>query len=591
LLAAALSLSAGCGAPNDAPRAAAVHDDDCASEAEALGTPEARAAAARPVTWHSEAYARVRKPIPVKILGINDFHGQITATRKVAGHPVGGAAVLASYLEAAEAGIEDRTLIVHAGDHVGASPPESALLQDEPAIDFLNALTNEACLRAFKLDPFCNVVGTLGNHELDQGRAELQRKLDGGNYAAGPFLDDPWLGAKYPMISSNVVDAAKGTPILPPFLVKIVNGVPIGFIGAVLKDTPSIVTPSGVAGLKFLDEAETANHYARILRSWGVRSIVLLVHQGGFQTTYAGETDAGAAGVSGSIVDIVSKLDDDFDLVVSGHTHAFTNALVKNAKGRPVLVTQAFSYSTAYADIDLEIDPATLDVVGAQAKVVTTYGDAGPGLTPDPAIADLVKRATDRVAPIAGRVIGTAAADIPRSANAAGESALGDLIADAQRASLATDVAFMNPGGIRTDVNAGQVTWGQLFSVQPFGNVMTKMTMTGQQIVDVLNQEWSADPNGRILQVSGLAFTWDSTRAANARVVSVTVGGAPIDPAKTYSVTVNNFLSTGGDGFTGFTKGTIVSGGPSDLDALVAYVGGLPQPFAAPAGGRITRVP
>jgi 5'-nucleotidase len=565
--------------------------EDCESEAEALATPEAREAAARPVAWHHESYARVRKPIPVKILGINDFHGQITATRKVAGRPVGGAAVLASYLEAAESGIEDRTLIVHAGDHVGASPPESALLEDEPAIDFLNALTNGACFHHFKLDPFCNVVGTMGNHELDQGKAELLRKLDGGNHPSGPFLDDPWLGAKYPTISANVVDAERGTPILPPFLVKIVNGVPIGFIGAVLKDAPTIILPSGVAGLKFLDEAETANAYARVLRSWGVKTIVLLVHQGGFQTTYAGETDGGAATVSGSIVDIVSKLDDDFDLVVSGHTHAFTNALVKNAAGRPVLVTQAFSYSTAYADIDLEIDPATLDVVGAQAQIVTTYGDAGPGLTPDSAIADLVKRATDRVAPITQRLVGTAQTDITRSASPAGESPLGDLIADAQRAALGTDVAFMNPGGIRTDVFAGTVTWGQLFSVQPFGNTLTKMSLTGQQIVDVLNQEWSADPNGRILQVSGIAFTWDSTRAANDRVVAVSVGGAPIDKAKTYSVTVNNFLSTGGDGFTGFTKGTIVSGGPSDIDALVTYVGGLAQPFAAPAAGRITRQP
>ena len=163
---------------------------------------------------------------------------------------------------------------------------------------------------------------------------------------------------------------------------KVVNGVPIGFIGALLHDAPSIILPSSIEGLRFLDEADTANKYARILRGLGVRSIVLLLHQGGFQTSYAGETDAGAPAVTGSVVDIVSRLDDDFDLVVSGHTHAFTNTILKTAGGAPVLLTQAFLYSTAYTDIDLEIDPVTLDVVSKTAKVVTTYGDEGPGLTP-----------------------------------------------------------------------------------------------------------------------------------------------------------------------------------------------------------------
>ena len=189
------------------------------------------------------------------------------------------------------------------------------------------------------------------------------------------------------------------------------------------------------------------------------------------------------------------------------------------------------------------------------------------------------------------RVIGTASADVTRTANGSGESALGDSIADAQRQSLGTDVAFMNPGGIRTDITAGTVTWGQLFSVQPFGNVLTKLSLTGQQVVDVLNQQWSADPNGRFLQVSGIAYTWDATRAANDRVVTVTIGGKPVDLAAAYTVTVNNFLSTGGDGFTGFTKGTVVLRRSSDLDALVAYVGALTQPFAAPPSGRIQNCP
>jgi 5'-nucleotidase len=519
----------------------------------------------------------------------------------VAGRPVGSAPVLAAWLKAAQAGREQQTILVHAGDHVGATPPASALLQDEPAISFLNQLANDHCRypereRKHERDERtewhakCNLVGTLGNHEFDEGVTEMQRLLNGGNHANGPFLENPWRGTRFPYVSANVVDAATGKPILPPYVIKKIDGMPIAFIGAVLKATPTIVTPSGVAGVRFLDEADAINAYIPELRRKNVRAIVVLIHQGGRQNTYSGATVPGAPAVTGDIVDIVTRLHDEVDVVVSGHWHSFTNALLNNQNGKPILVTQAFSSSTAYGDIDLEISRASRDVVVKSAAIVTTWADTGAGLAPDAEAAQLTAAAEARVAPLVNQVIGIAAADITRTENAAGESALGNLIADAQRAALGTDFAFMNPGGIRADVAAGEVTWGELFTVQPFGNSLVKMDLTGQQVYDLLNQQWAGQPFARILKTSGLTYAWDNALPIGNRVLVVYKDGAPIDNAATYSVTVNSFLADGGDNFTVLRNGTSRLGGPVDLDALIDYIKAVPQPFSAAVEARIQRI-
>ncbi|MFO0773351.1 MAG: bifunctional metallophosphatase/5'-nucleotidase [Nitrospiraceae bacterium] len=581
-------------------------------------TPEIRRDAERRIEWKDSSFHQTDKNalLHVQILGFNDFHGQISAGRRVANRPVGGAAVLASYLAAAQndpndPGLAERTFIVHAGDHVGASPPESALLQDEPAIGFLNLLANRHCQyndrknsRLWdnedeamddrfdrRLHPLCNVVGTLGNHEFDEGKQELMRLLNGGNFATGPFLEDPYRGARYPTISSNVVDEKTGKPILPPFAIKIVKGVPIAFIGAVLKQTPTIVTPTGVAGLKFLDEADSINRYVRWLRRVaGIRTFVVLIHQGGTQTAYQGPTQPGGLINGQDIVKIVSRLDDEVDVVVSGHAHAFTNALLQNQNGKEILITQAFSAGTAYGDIDLTINRWTRDVVAKSAAIVTTFADAGPGLTPVPEVSQLVAQAEAKVAPLVNEVIGQAAADMLRTENAAGESALGNLIADAQRAALGTDFAFMNPGGIRADLTAGPVTFGELFTIQPFGNSLVRMNLTGQQVYDLLNQQWANQPSPRILKTSGLTYTWDNNRPVGDRIVDVRRNGVPIDRQASYSVTVNNFMAAGGDNFTVLVQGQNQVGGAIDLDALIAYIRSIPQPFAVGIEGRILRV-
>jgi 5'-nucleotidase len=617
-----LYLSAACAmSPAFAEASAEHHSHEWDRDDENDDTIEMRRDAGRKLEWRSPEFPRGENDslLHVQLLGINDFHGQLSAGRRVSNRPVGGAAVLAAYLQAAQhdpndPDLPDRTFIVHAGDHVGATPPESALLQDEPSIGFLNLLANRYCRyeerkddrdrrggwdddeakedrRDRRLHPKCNLVGTPGNHEFDEGKDELFRLLNGGNHIAGPFLENPYRGARYPTVSANVVHEKTGKPVLPPYVIKQVKNVRIAFIGAVLKETPTIVTPSGVAGLKFLDEADSINRYVRWLRTTeGIRTFIVLIHQGGRQTTYEGPTQPGGLISGQDIVNIVSRLDDDVDVVVSGHAHSFTNALLKNQNGAEILITQAFSSSTAYGDIDLMIDQHSRDVVAKSASIVTTFADAGPGLTPNPQVADLVAQAQAKVAPLVNRVIGHAATDLLRAESPSGESSLGNLIADAQRAALGTDFAFMNPGGIRADLSAGPVTYGELFTIQPFGNSLVRMDLTGQQIYDLLNQQWVNQPFPRILKTSGLTYTWDNNRPIGDRVVEVLRNGLPIDRQATFTVTVNSFMAAGGDNFTVLPQGRNQVGGPLDLDALITYIQTLPQPFSTALEGRITKL-
>ena len=585
--------------------------------AEAAGaTKEVREFAARPVEWKSRKPRPdpQKPPVHVKILGFNDFHGQISAGRFVGIRPVGSAPVFAAYIKAAMNGMEERTIIANAGDNIGASPLSSALLRDEPTLMFYNMLGNEDCSIRDRRDRDCNMVGTPGNHEFDKGKDELLRQLSGGNHPDGPFLQNPWRGIDHTFVSANVVNERSGRPLFKPYVIKRVQyrnhrgqmkDLSIGFVGAVLKDTPTIVTPSGVAGLQFLDEATAINRQVKELKRQGVETIVVLIHQGGFQTSYAGDTDPALAGVSGEIVGIVNRLSSEVDIVVSGHTHAFTNALIPAVDGTPVLVTQAFSAGTAYGDIDLMIDPDTRDVIAKTARIVTTFADEGPGLNPDPSAAALVAQAEAAVAPLANRVISTYVGDLTRVQTPAGESALGDLIADAQRAAMGTDFAFMNPGGIRADLlcAAGQTcnaTYGSLFTVQPFGNSLVRMDLTGDQIYTLLQQQFPPNQTGaiiRFLQVSGLSYTWDNarvdpaTKVCSGCIIEVRKDGFPITGQAFYSVTVNSFLATGGDRFIVLNDGINPIGGPLDIDALEAYVGTLPPPFSAPAvGSRVIKL-
>jgi 5'-nucleotidase len=519
------------------------------------------------------AWAVPAANLKVKLLAINDFHGQLSP-KTVSGRPAGGAAVLAAYLKNAQLGMEDRSIIISDGDFVGASPANSALLQDEPSIQFFNTLANPFCAPD-KMNPRCNMLATVGNHEFDEGTTELFRMMNGGNHATGPFLENPYSGARFPYVAANIIVNATGKTLLPPYIIKTIRNTPIAFIGAILKDTPNIVAPAGVAGLTFIDETTAINSYIPELQAKGVKAIVAVIHQGG-----------------ADIDTIVAKLDGEIDVVVSGHAHINTNKLVKNAAGNDVLVTQAFSAGTAFANIDIEINPFSKDIVKKSAVITTTFGDVAPGNVPDASVAAMVAMADSIVAPKVNVVVGQAAATITRTQNPAGESALGNLIADSQRVYYpGIDFAFMNPGGIRADLNQGNVTWGGLFTVQPFGNQIVTMTLTGQQIYDVLAQQWSNPATPKMLQISGLTYSWTNNGAGLAGTITeVLKNGVAIDKSAIYTVVANNFLWGGGDGFTVFKSGLTPVVGASDIDVLVSYISGLASPFDALIENRITRI-
>jgi 5'-nucleotidase len=568
-------------------------DEDDARE---LGTLATRKQASQAVGWRDEKSAH-DPLVHVKLLGINDLHGRLDTGLLVAGRPVGGISILASYLKTAAAQARDGHLIIHAGDLVGASPPDSALLQDEPTIQFMNQLANRNCRHTdprrvpwpvLTVDqPLCNVIGTLGNHEFDEGIDEMLRLIGGGNHKNGPFLESPYRGARFSYVSANVVKKSNGQPFLPPFVVRLVGGQPIGIIGAVLKETPTIVTPTGVAGANFLDEADSINTYARFLNALGVRTIVVTIHQGMRQVpTYTGPTDPTITGLTGANVDIVRRLDSSVDVVISGHTHQFSNALINNNAGHPILVTQAFSSGTAYDDIDLAISRKSHDVVEKVGSVQTTWADEGPGLTPDADAAALANAADTVTGPLVNRVVGVAPEAIDRTESPAGESTMGNLIADAQRIRSGTQFAFMNPGGIRENLNAGTVTWGELFTIQPFSNDLVSMDLTGAQIKTLLEQQWVGQPSPKILKTSGIWYRWQACPGYNPGVTPFCASGQPqilemraggptgalIDPTATYRVTVNSFMATGGDNYLILPSGLNRVVGFVDLAALVDYV-------------------
>ncbi len=426
----------------------------------------------------------------------------------------------------------------------------------------------------------------VGNHEFDEGIKELYRLQCGGwSPITGP-LTGRWSGTDMKYLAANVVFARTGETIFRPYVVKRIGGIPVGFIGISYQDTPTIVTAAGTAGLKFLPEAETVNKYVKKLKRRGVEAIVVLIHDGG-----AGKAD-GSGPITGPIVPIIEAMDHEVDVVMTAHSHAEYWGTVDGK-----LVTQAYSAGRAVADVDLVLSRATGDVITKTARIVRTVRDPKPAwLVEDPAVAKYVASTTALLAPIINRVVGTAATDITRTQNAAGESALGDLIADAQAWAMETPIAMMNPGGIRADLNAGEVLWGELFAIQPFSNSLVAIDLKGSDIHDALEQQWmggNAGTAAKVLQIHGISYKWDAAAAAGSRVnpADILVGGVPIDLAATYRVTMNNFLADGGDNFAAFKNGTNRLIGGFDLDALVDYIIQLPQPFSAPMGGRIQLLP
>lgn len=530
--------------------------------------------------------------VPVKIIGFNDFHGNLLSPGNFSGSPAGGADYLAGYIASLRAQNPQNTVVVHAGDMVGASPLISALFHDEPTIEVMNMIGVD--------------IASVGNHEFDEGRDEVVRLQQGGchptdaNSCVG--LHGPFTGATFKFLAANVVDQNTGKPLFPRYVLRSFGGVRMAFIGMTLEDTPGIVTPSGVAGLNFRDEADTVNSLIRTLRNQGVNAIAVVVHEGGAQ---AGGPIDGCAGFSGAIVDIVNRLDASVDLVISGHTHQAYLCNLPVSGGKLVPVTSASAFGRVLTNIDLVLDTATRDVKSITTSQVVV-SRTNPAITPDANVAAVVNHYNGLVTPLANKVIGKITGAVTRSTNAACEHAAGDLIADSQLAATAApefggaQIALMNPGGVRADFTFtsspagegdGNVTYGEAFTIQPFGNSLVTMTLTGAQIRTVLEQQFvgctNNQPFNRVLQVSqGFEYAWNRTGGACSRVVpgSVRLNGVEIQDAQTYRVTVNSFLATGGDLFLELNNGTDRLGGDVDIDALSKQLAGtlVPAPGGTP---------
>ncbi len=550
------------------------------------------------VSWQDAAAgSELSAAITLQVLTFNDFHGNLqTPASPDGGRPAGGAAVLAGYLKAERARAPADTLIIHAGDLWGASPPITRLLQNEPAVQFLNLLAGSRCpygeaTHFFAADSWrehpnpCHVIGTPGNHEFDAGPDELLRLLKGGNAKAGPYLQNPWRGSRVPYVCANVLDKRTGHTLLPPYTVVVIHGVPVGIIGAVLKETPTLVPAWATADLAFTDEATAINAAARALQARGVHTLLVTIHQGVVPVPTAHGFEW-----HGPLQRIVSRLDPGIDAVISGHTHNFTNALWPDRAGRPVLVVQDYSYGEAFGELTLKIARASGRVIAKSGRVLPAWADAGAGLHPDVAVARLTQEAVHEVGPRVARVVGHGASALTRSMSPAGESVLGDFVADAQRSALQADVGLMNPGGLRADLPAGPISWGDVLTVHPFSNRILKITMTGGQLLAVLEEQWSKDPAAipRVLKTSGLYYEWDPRRPHGAHVVrACDAQHRPIRATATYRVAVNDFLVGGGDDFKGFGGLRVDQVGPVDAEALESYLAASHGEVSWPAGPRI----
>ncbi|MHC3464277.1 bifunctional metallophosphatase/5'-nucleotidase [Streptomyces flavovirens] len=554
------------------------------------------------------------RTVDVQLLSFNDLHGNLEPPAGSAGTvsetqadgtvtsvPAGGVEYLATSLRTARKG-HPYSVTAAGGDMVGASPLLSGLFHDEPTIEALNGL---------KLD-----VTSVGNHEFDEGATELARLQNGGCHPVEGCYEKgkKFKGADFPYLAANVTSEKTGKPILEPYTVWKKNGVKIGFIGVTLEGTPDIVTANGVKGLKFHDEIETVNKYAKELDRQGVKSIVALIHEGGApaSTSYNYDCDSPGAGdgISGPIVDIAKGISPKVDALVTGHTHQAYVCTVPDPSGKPRMVTSASSFGKLYTDTTLTYDLRTKDIVRTSVQSANHVVSRDQAKATD--MTKLIDRWNRLAAPIANKPQGWITADIDGRGSTAPEKPLGDLIADAQLEGLAPAdkggavVAFMNPGGIRADLvyaasgseGDGVVTYGEAFTVQPFTNMMNVVDLTGAQLVAALQQQVSGsnEASPKILQVSkGLTYTLDLTKSGADRVVADTVrlNGEAIDPAKTYRVAMNEFLAGGGDGFAALGEGTNKLVGPSDLDLFNAYLADhstAAAPLAPPATDRITVV-
>ncbi|MCA0181372.1 MAG: bifunctional metallophosphatase/5'-nucleotidase [Actinobacteria bacterium] len=553
----------------------------------AAGAAAALAGGLVSTTGATAATESTARAIPVQLLSFNDYHGHLEATDPPLASdptktPAGGVEYLSAKLTELRTKVGDKnSLTVAAGDTIGGSTFLSGMFHDEPSVESLNTLG---------LD-----VTSVGNHEFDEGTAELLRIQKGGCHPVDGcyFPDQPYAGAKYPYLAANVFKKSDNKPLLPGFTIRKVGGVPIGFIGLTLRETPTLVDPAGVASVRFADEIKTVNQQAGALDRRGVKAIVVLIHQGGTQDPATSNYD-GCVGFNGPIAEMAPKFSSLVDVVVSGHTHQPYVCTQSDPQGRPRLITSAASYGQMVTETYFNINSNTKDV--NRNSFVSHNVLVDRSNTPDPAQTAVIDKWKTLAGPIAGKVVGTIAEDITgdSSGNRGIETPMADLVADSilwGTQSGNSQIAFMNVGGVRASFltnqisngeQPGQITYTEAYNVAPFGNLLVTLDMTGQQIKDALEQQYDPTRGRQYLALGvseGFNYTWDDTQPQGSKVVasSMTLNGTPMSLTSTYRVGTLNFLANGGDAFTAFTGGTNLLGGKEDLQNLVDYLGAHPN--------------
>jgi 5'-nucleotidase len=566
--------------------------------------------------------AQAAEPVALRLIGINDFHGNLEPANltltladpqgaKALRVPVGGAAAVGGLVKALRAGAP-HSLMISGGDLIGAAPLVSTLFRHESTIEVMNAIGLDA--------------STVGNHEFDAGATELKRIANGGcpppqpDAVATSCTLAPYTGARFPYLSANVFDG-HGHTLFAPSVIREIDGIRVGIIGAVTRSAPTLVTPSGVAGLRFIDEADAINRAARHLKAQGVKAIVMTIHEGGElgPASQRGDwNDASCPDAHGPIFAIAKRVTRDVDVIFSAHTHQGYRCVVD---GRVII--QGTSYGRGLSVVDVVLDPKSKKVIPSRTRSINLpvlndqtdpalrerlaaalpepYGDVLRSARPDPAIAEMVAKYAAVVAPKAAQPVGLIGGSFPRGGRA--DSPAGRLIADSQLAATqapadgGAQIALMNPGGIRSDLDCKgtppcTATFGQIFTMQPFGNSLVVMTLTGAQLKALLeSQQRPGAQEATWLQPSaGFTYAWQSDAPAGERVRDMRLNGEAIVPDRDYRITVNSFLAEGGDAFNVLTRGTARTGGGQDLDALIAYLKGAPERSPVPTP-RITRLP
>ncbi|MCQ6279624.1 bifunctional UDP-sugar hydrolase/5'-nucleotidase [Bacillus sp. EB600] len=477
--------------------------------------------------------------IQVQLLGVNDFHGQLNKYQTVSGTKAGGAEYLAAYLKKYKQENQN-TLLVHAGDMVGGSPPISSLFQDEPTIEFLNLLHFD--------------VGTPGNHELDQGVDEMKRLIYGGFHGKTGYFQ----GANFSYISANIIDKKTGAPLLPPYVIKQIDGINIGFIGVVTTETNLYVLPENRKEVEITDEVSAINRTVKLLKEKGIKAIVVLAH-------VSAKSDQTGAFPQEYLVQMAPKIDKEVDVIFAGHSHDYANTVVDGK-----LIVQAYSYGKAFSQVNLKIDRQTKDVISKEAKIIVTSHDQ---IEPDQETVSLLNKYREKMGGSFQTIVGEIPEEISRIEDAKGESPLAKMVGESERKAMGVEMAFVHQGEMRQSLKKGKITIEDLYTDLPFGHSIRKVILTGDQIKLALEQQWRKDQENDLLQTVGLTYSWDPNAPIGRRIIAVKdMNGQDLQPTKEYEVAVSNYLASGGDDFTAFKQGRIVEFGPLVVTSLKDYI-------------------